>query len=322
MDTADGINLPAVFYHQGGSNTMKNKLRRATWKKHRTLTGVAFLIPMLISTSVFILYPLFRVIYYSFFKWNGIGKEQFIGFDNYRALPSTEGFWAMVVATLEYAVGVTILVVSIGYIVALALDSTGKRRINRTFMRVLWFFPCLLSGIIVGIIWHIMYNYNSGVINYMLNALGLKSVNWLETYGVTMWAVIAASVWGQIGMCAVIFLAGLQSIPRDLLEAAEIDGASGFQKQKDIIFPIMAPSITINIITTTIAAFKAYELPYTVSNGLPGYSTRILTQRVYFYSFETNKYGIASALSVLLVIAICLISILQLIVLKKREDIY
>ena len=283
---------------------------------------MAFLVPMLVFTSVFILYPLFRVIYYSFFQWNGIGKERFVGLDNYKMLPSTEGFFAMVAATLEYAVGVTVLVVVLGYVVALALDMTGRGRINRTFMRVLGFFPCLLSGIIVGIIWHIMYNYNSGVVNYIFNALGLGSVNWLETYGVTMCAVIVASVWGQIGMCAVIFLAGLQSIPHDILEAAEIDGASSFEKQKDIIFPIMAPSITINIVTTTIAAFKAYELPYTVSNGLPGYSTRILTQRVYFYSFETNKYGIASALSVILIVAISLISIVQLVVLKKREDIY
>lgn len=301
---------------------MKGKNRQSAWKRQRTRTGVAFLVPMLVFTSVFILYPLFKVIYYSFFQWNGIGKARFIGLDNYKMLPSTEGFFEMVVATLQYVVGVTALVVVLGYAVALALDTTGRGRINRTFMRVLWFFPCLLSGIIVGIIWHIMYNYNNGVVNYIFNALGLSSVNWLETYGVTMGAVIVASVWGQIGMCAVIFLAGLQGISHDILEAAEIDGASSFQRQKDIIFPIMAPSITINIITTTIAAFKAYELPYTVSNGLPGYSTRILTQRVYFYSFETNKYGIASALSVVLIVAISLISILQLVILKKREDIY
>lgn len=301
---------------------MKRTGQISAWRKHRVLTGVAFLIPMLLFTSVFILLPLFRVIYYSFFKWNGIGKAKYIGLENYLALPSTEGFWSMVVATFQYVIGVTVLVVVIAYFVALALDNVGAGRINRTFLRVLWFFPCLLSGIIIGIVWHIMYNYNTGVINYIINLLGFKSVNWLETYGVTMGAVIVASVWGQIGMCAVIFLAGLQSINHDILEAAEIDGASNFQKQKNIVFPIMAPSITINIITTTIAAFKAYELPYTVSNGLPGYSTRILTQRVYFYSFETNKYGIASALSVLLIIAISLISIMQLVVLKKREDIY
>ena len=280
------------------------------------------MLPFIAITCIFILYPLYNVIRYSFFSWNGIGKEKYVGLDNYVMLPSTEGFWTMAQATLIYAVGVTAFVVVSGYLLALALDKTGRMRLNRTFMRVMWFFPCLLSGIIVGIIWHIMYNYNSGLINYLLNMMGLGSINWLETYGVTMLAVIAASVWGQIGMCAIIFLAGLQSISNDILEAAEIDGASKWVKEIKIVLPIMAPSITINVITTSIAAFKAYELPFTVSNGLPGYSTRLLTQRVYFYSFETNKYGVASALSVLLVIVITVISLLQLLVLKKREDIY
>ena len=292
------------------------------WQRKRTITGILFLLPFLAITCVFILYPLYNVIRYSFFEWNGIGKARFVGLDNYRMLPTTEGFWTMAQATLIYAVGVTALVMVAGYLLALALDKTGRFRINRTLMRVMWFFPCLLSGIIVGIIWHIMYNYNSGLINYLLNAIGLESVNWLETYGVTMLAVIVASVWIQVGMCAIIFLAGLQSIPRDMLEAAELDGTNRWQRETKIVLPIMAPSITINVITTSIAAFKAYELPFTVSNGLPGYSTRLLTQRVYFYSFETNKYGIASALSVLLVIVITVVSLLQLIVLKKREDIY
>ena len=163
------------------------------WQRKRTITGILFLLPFLAITCVFILYPLYNVIRYSFFEWNGIGKARFVGLDNYRMLPTTEGFWTMAQATLIYAVGVTALVVVAGYLLALALDKTGRFRINRTLMRVMWFFPCLLSGIIVGIIWHIMYNYNSGLINYLLNAIGLESVNWLETYGVTMLAVIVAA---------------------------------------------------------------------------------------------------------------------------------
>lgn len=298
------------------------KRKRLHWQQRRTVAGILFMLPFLLITVIFIIYPLFDVIRYSFYNWNGIGKPKFVGLDNYIMLPSTEGFWAMAQATLIYAVGVTVFVVVAGYLLALMLDKNGRGRINRTLLRVLWFFPCLLSGIIVGIIWHIMYNYNSGLVNYLLNMLGFESVNWLETYGVTMLAVIVASVWVQIGMCAIIFLAGLQSISGDLLEAAEIDGANKWQREIQIVLPIMAPSITINVITTSIAAFKAYELPFTVSNGLPGYSTRLLTQRVYFYSFETNKYGIAAALSVLLIIVITVISLFQLIVLKKREDIY
>lgn len=293
-----------------------------TWNQKKQLTGGLFLFPLILFSAVFILYPLISVIFISFFEWNGISEKIPVGLENYRLLPGTEGFWEMAKATIIYAVGVTLLVVMCGFLVALALDKRGKGRINRNLLRFFWFFPCLLSGAIVGIIWRIMFNYNSGLINFLLNQIGVESVNWLETYGVTMAAVIIASVWGQIGMCAIIFMAGLQNIPTDMLEAADLDGANDFQKKTKIVIPLMAPSITINVITTSIAAFKAYELPYTVSKGLPGYSTRILTQRIYFYSFSTNKYGIASAMSVLLVVVITLISLIQLYVLKKREDIY
>ena len=296
--------------------------RKLTWNQKKHLTGLLFLLPQSAFLAVFIVYPLASVIFYSLFDWNGMSQMKFVGADNYKLLPGTEGFWDMAKATVIYAAGVTGLVVLCGFLVALALDKRGKWRLNRTAMGFFWFFPCLLSGAIVGIIWRIMFNYNGGLVNFLLNQMGIKSVNWLETYGVTMVAVIIASVWSQIGMCAIIFLAGLQNIPIDMLEAADLDGASDFQKKTMIVIPLMAPSITINVITTSIAAFKAYELPYTVSKGLPGYSTRILTQRIYFYSFNTNKYGIASAMSVLLVIVITLISLLQLFVLKKREDIY
>ncbi len=205
---------------------------------------------------------------------------------------------------------------------ALALDAHGRGRINRSLLRVFWFFPCLLSGVIVGVVWRIMYNYNSGVINYIIHALGMAKVNWLETRGVTMGAVMVAQIWSMLGLTTVIFLAGLQNISGDLLEAAELDGASYRQKQLQVVLPLMAPSITINVLTTNVAAFKAYELPFTVSQGLPGYSTRMLTQRIFFYSFTTNKYGVAAALSVLLIVVITILSLVQLYALKKREGVY
>jgi ABC-type sugar transport system permease subunit len=189
-------------------------------------------------------------------------------------------------------------------------------------MRSLWFFPSLLSGAIVGILWRIMYNYNNGVINEIFSAFGLSPVNWLETKGVTNFAIIVGNTWAQVGLCFVIFLAGLQSIPTDLYEAAVLDGASSGQILRKITFPMMAPSITINVVTTSIAAFRAYELPYLISLGHPGKSTLMITQRIYFYGFQAQEYGRASALSVMLTLIITAISLIQLVVLKKREEIY
>lgn len=294
--------------------------QKNTYARKRWIVGICFLIPATILCVMFIIVPICNVVKLSFVEWNGISKDmKFVGLNNYINLPKTEGFWEMAKATIIYAIGVTIATMLSSFLVALAINKRKGPCINRPLMRCLWIFPALLSGAVVGILWRIMFNYQNGLINTVLEFMGLEKINWLETYGVTMGAVIVASVWCQIGLCAIIFLAGLQGISEDLMEAAEIDGANSIQKLFKITIPLMAPSLTINTITTTVNAFKAYELPLNVSNGLPGYSTRLLTQRVYFFSFTSARYGTAAALSVLLIIVIVIISMLQLFMMKKRE---
>lgn len=301
------------------------KKHRTKFETKRTLTGILFLLPCTILVVMFIVVPVINVVRYSFHETSLANADDmtFVGLDNYRAVPQTEGFNEMIIATIIFAIGVTILTVGVAFIVALALDKRGRGYINRGFMRALWFFPALLSPAIVGILWRIMYHYTNGVINKTLLQFGAERVNWLETPWLTNVAVIIAAVWLLMGLCIVIFLAGLQSIPTELYEAARIDGASRRKIRRHITIPMMAPAITINVLTTSIAAFKMYELPWFISLGLPGYSTRLLTQRIYFYGFEaTNLMGIGAALSVVLIIVITLISLVQLFVLRKREDIY
>ena len=126
----------------------------------------------------------------------------------------------------------------------------------------------------------------------------------------------------MMGMCIIIFLAGLQSIPQELYEAATIDGATVMQQRMKIAIPMLAPSITINFITTSISAFKAYELPYTISKGLPGYTTHLVTQMIRQATFDSMDYGRGAALSVLLLVIIFAIQLIQLVVLQKREEVY
>ena len=301
------------------------KKRRIKFETKRTWTGILFLLPCTILVVMFIVVPVVNVVIYSFNKTNLVDAKDltFVGLDNYKAVPQTEGFSEMIMATIVFAIGVTIVTVGIAFIVALTLDKQGRGHINRGFMRSLWFFPSLLSAAIVGILWRIMYHYTNGVINKTLLSLGGERVNWLETPWLTNGAIIIAAVWLLMGLCIVIFLAGLQSIPTSLYEAARIDGANNWQKRMYVTIPLMAPAITINVLTTSIAAFKMYELPWFISLGLPGYTTRLLTQRIYFYGFEaTNLMGIGAALSVVLIIVITLITLVQLFVLRKREDIY
>lgn len=299
------------------------KQRRSRLNRSRVISGLFFVIPAAVICTLFVIYPLIKVIYYSFTDWNGVSSTiNFVGLENYKSLPHMNGFTDMIWATVSFAAGVTVLTILISFFVALALDKKSKGRLPRGMMRAMWFFPALLSGAIVGILWRIMYNYNNGFINAILVSVGLHRVNWLETVGVTNFAIIIGATWINLGMCIVIFLAGLQSIPTDLYEAAAIDGATSRQQLHHITLPMMASSITINVITTTIAAFKAYELPYLISQGQPGHSTLLITRQIYFYGFSASDFGRGSALSVVLLIVIMLISLVQLVYLRKRENIY
>lgn len=301
----------------------QSRKRHSRFESSRIAWGLLFIFPAAILCLVFIVYPLINVFIYSFHEWNGVSAEQlFVGLDNYSQLPSSEGFWDMAVATLVFAIGTTVLVILIAFMTALFLDNKGPGRINRGLMRSLWFFPCILSGSVVGIVWRIMYNYNNGLINSVIKSMGLSPVNWLETYGLTNLSIIIAATWVQVGLCIVVFLAGLQSIPTELNEAASIDGASNWQVRRFITIPMMAPALTINVIATSIASFKMYELPWLVSRGLPGYSTRLLTQRIYFFAFQSGKFGIGSALAVLLILIITAISLVQLVLLRRLEEVY
>lgn len=304
-------------------NSISTPKRHSALERNRSITGFLFVLPQIILILIFMVYPMIEVVRYSFTDWNGLSATMnYIGFSNYQELKDINGTQEMAIATLTYAVGVTLLTNFAAFIQALALDQRGKGRLPRGLMRALFFFPSLLSGTIVGILWHIMYNFNNGVINTILRSGQLTPVNWLETVGLTNIAIIVASAWAKIGLCMVVYLAGLQSIPTELFESAAIDGATPWQRLKNITLPMMAPSITINIITTTIAAFKAYELPYFISEGLPGHSTLLITQRIYFYGFESKNYGRGSALAVILMLIIVLISLIQLAYLKKKEDVY
>lgn len=292
--------------------------------KRRITLGTWFLTPTLLFTGAMVLAPLIYVFYLSFHEWNGAYNKEpvWVGLAKYLSLKSTPGVVDMLKFTLIFGIVVTILVVSIALVVAFALDKPKGRHINRSILRACWYVPALIGGTAVGVVWRIMYNYNNGIINTLLTSMGMDKVNWLETYGVTGIAVIVAQVWVMLGMCIIIFLAGLQSIPQELYESATIDGATPMQQRIKIAIPMLAPSITINFITTSISAFKAYELPYTISKGLPGFSTRLITQMIREYTFESMDYGRGAALSILLVIIIFVIQMIQLLVLRKREEVY
>ena len=190
-------------------------------ERNQRTTGIFFILPSLVLCAIFMVVPLINVIRYSLTDWDGLSKTyNFVGLYNYMHLHEIEGFGEMMLATVTFAIGVTAITIIVSFLAALALDKRSRDRLPRGLMRALWFFPALLSGAVVGILWRIMYNYNNGVINKIITSAGLPAVNWLETRGVTNIAIIIGAAWVQIGLCVVVFLAGLQSIPQEMYEAA------------------------------------------------------------------------------------------------------
>lgn len=300
----------------------KSKIK--TFERNKTIVGTVFLIPMLVLVGMFILWPLVDVVRYSFYEWNGIFgvPKIFVGFNNYKTMTEVQGFKEMLIATAVFAACVTALTVTVSFLVALFLDKKGKGRINRSLLRCLWFFPCLLSLSVSGMLWKIMFNYNNGIVNFILEAVGLAKINWLEDPVLATVSNVVASVWATMGMCIVIFLAGLQSIDQELYEAAAIDGALPKHQLRYITLPMMMPSITINVLTTTISTFKMYEIPRIVTNGGPGNKTTLFTQRIYDLGLVYGDFGRGCAVAVVLILIIACISIIQFAYLRKKGDIY
>lgn len=271
------------------------------------------------------LIPQLFVVVLSFVKWNGSRSQpmKYVGLQNYIKLTKMQGVPDMIKFTFIFAISVTLLTVIISMLVAFALDKPANHKcINRSFLRSCWYIPTLIGGVAIGIIWRIMYNYNSGLVNAFLKLFGINPINWLEDYGVSGIAVIVAQVWVNLGVNIVVFLAGLQSVPTDIYEAATIDGAGKWQQRLKITIPMIMPTITVALITTSIDAFKAYELPYTITKGMPGYSTRMVSQMIQEYSISGLQFGPGAALSVLLTVLILVIQFVQLYALRKKEESY
>ena len=281
-------------------------------ERNQRTTGIFFILPSLVLCAIFMVVPLINVIRYSLTDWDGLSKTyNFVGLYNYMHLHEIEGFGEMMLATVTFAIGVTAITIIVSFLAALALDKRGRDRLPRGLMRALWFFPALLSGAVVGILWRIMYNYNNGVINKIITSAGLPAVNWLETRGVTNIAIIIGAAWVQIGLCVVVFLAGLQSIPQEMYEAAMVDGASRLQRLWHITVPSIRMTIAIMLTLQVGNLFAAnVEKVLLLQNDLNLSVSELLPTFVYKQGLVNGKYSYATAAGLFTSVVSCLLVVL------------
>lgn len=313
------------------ANTQINTpIKRARLGKWRGWGIHLFPIPALIIYGLFIVYPIAAALTYSFFDWQGIKRGAFIGFENFKNLFTLEPFAGLFWNAFQHNVLYFVLqmVIQNGLAFLLAFILYKKIR-GAEFFKIAFFLPRLLSVIVVGFLWKLILNPNYGALNIILGKFGLESLQkaWLGDPKTALIAIILVNCWFGLGFGVLIFLAGFQSIPNELVEAARLDGANGGNLLRKIYIPLMVPSMMIMTVLTFIQSFEAFELVYAMqgSDGGPYRSTDTLA--VYFYRLafggssggDSTAIGLGSALATVLFIFIATFTIIILKVMQKKE---
>lgn len=270
-----------------------------------------FIAPALLGTFLFIIIPIFGSFAISLTKWDLLGKPEFVGFTNYLELFKDENFYTVLFNTFYYALATTIFGIIIPLMLALLLNK-GMRGSN--FFKSAYFIPFITPMIVVAIVWEWIFDPGNGILNWIIGNSGIK---WLYDPHIAMIALIIVSVWKNIGYNMVIFLAGLQSIPDSLFEAAKIDGATGYRNFLNVTLPMLSPTVFFVSIITVISSFQVFDLIYLMTGGGPANSTNVMVYWMYKNAFEFFKLGKASAIAYVLFFIILVLTLIQWKMRKK-----
>ena len=292
--------------------------RELRTNKQKLLTYALVLIPFIFFLYILIV-PLGTSVYYSLCKWKGVGTPKFIWFDNYTRLWKDRNFWLVVVNTLRYSLYCTLGQVGLALIVSLLL--TGKQLKLKAFHRAVIFFPVVMAPVVVGFVWKIIYNTNYGVLNTILRSLNLDSwiKPWLDDPNIIIYTVSVPVIWQYIGLYMVILLSAITSIPTEIYECAELDGADGIKRSWYITLPMIWDTLKIVIILVASGTMKIYDHIYVISGGGPGRSSMSMAVYAYQNTFEFTNFGYGSAIAVIILVIALLIGLLvQAIMGRKR----
>jgi len=268
---------------------------------------------------LFLLYPTLRLVQFSFSDWNGISKDfGYVGFANYFTAFHTPEVWKSLGNNFLYLI-IHALFIPLEIMVAVLLNSKIR---SSNFFRSIVFMPYILNGVAVVYIFSYLYSPINGPLNSLLGAVGLESLiqNWLSDTGVVNYSLVAVSIWRFSGFHVILFLAGLQSVPNDLYEAATIDGATALQKFRFITVPSIGRVIEIVLFLNVRGALQVFDIPFLMTQGGPGTSSSTFTVYTIQTAFKYSNYGLASSLAVILMLMIITFSFFQSKLFKEKEE--
>lgn len=281
------------------------------------ITTALFIIPSLFIFTNVVIIPFIMGIVYSFTNWNGFAFKgsSFVGLRNYSLVFTDEKFLKSFGLTALYTLVMVVLVNAVGLSLALLVTSKIK---SRNFLRGIYFLPNLIGGLILGFIWKFIFTKFFEQIGEMLNKTNIF-FDWLDHPTMAFWAMVIVGTWQMAGYVMVIYVAAIESISDDVIEAAEIDGAGKFTKFKKITLPLISNAFTISLFVTLSNSFKQYDTNLSLTNGGPFGSTELITMNIISTAFSYNKYVQAQAKAIIFFLIITAITVVQVYTTKKRE---
>lgn len=275
--------------------------------------------PAVILFTVFFLAPIFISVYYSFTDFSGIGAAKFIGFKNYQVLLNDKFFFIALKNTFIILIGITITILPLSFIVALLLEKPFR---GSGVVQSMIFAPNVIAPILVGLIWLFILDPKMGMINAILRSIGLSDYQqqWIGGKTLTPYSVAFVYLWQVLGFYTTINMAGLRSIPADIYEAAEIDGANYFQRIRKITIPMMKNTIVINTILIITGGFKIFETVKQLTNGGPNHMSDVLVTYMYDTTFTSSRYGYGMAVATVSFVLCLIFSIIYLVNVGKSLE--
>jgi multiple sugar transport system permease protein len=283
----------------------------------KSLTAASFILPSMIGFLIFYVAPTIQGFLLSFTDWDLLSKSNFIGLKNYTEIFSDKEFWNSLKVTLAYVLWNIPIQTALALCIALIMDRVAKSMVMRGILLIPW----ILSNVVVALLWLWMLDSSIGIVNGILGLAGVKPVNFLTTTQLALPSMAGINIWRHMGYTALLVFAGLQGVPKELEEAAMIDGAGPSRKFFSIIVPYIRPVLAFVIITSVIGSFQVYDTVAIITKGKGGPidSTNVLNLYIYKNGFESYRMGYASATSMILFAILLGVSFIQMKVMKANE---
>jgi raffinose/stachyose/melibiose transport system permease protein len=274
-------------------------------------------IPALVLFAVFIFYPISQGIRISFTNWDGYSAHySYVGLEKYTYMLNDAKTRQVIVNTLIYGLGSTLFQNVLGLAYALFLNTQLR---GKSLIRTIVYFPVIISPLIMGYIFYFVFQYDGGALNDLMQVFGLEAVDWLGDGSRAVWLMMLVNTFQFMGVAMVVYLAGLQAIPKEFLEAAAVDGAAGWNKFYHVTLPLLRPAITISIVLNIIGGLKLFDVIMAMTGGGPGYASHSLSTMMYDLYFPRQDAGFAAALGNLMFVLISVLGLGSLVLLRRKE---